>query len=296
MKKRIIIIAAITALVLTIMLLSSCSEASGGGLNGAPQPPSDVSVEYESGSAGNYGDQKLIKTARVSAETKDFEKMSEELRALMKETGAILYSSNVNDGLSYRADGKATAYASYTVKVPTEKLDDFIDSLKKIMNVTRTTLSTQNVSDEYYDLEASVKTLENKYAGLSDMLKNTDKTLDFNTWLKISNELTAVEKELARLRAQFDEISKQVNYATVEISVVEIDELTGEEEKTFREEVADAFKGSFEAFTDIMKVLVIIAIYLLPFFISTVIFSGIVLLIVLLVLRSVRKKKKSKVG
>mgnify|MGYP004520168333 FL=1 len=293
MKKRFSVIAAVM-LVLILALLTSCGVSSNGGVDSSEDLSPDYSGGYASGTIGTYSDQKMIRNARISAETKDFEKMTTDLRALMKETGAVLYSSDVNDGVSYGSYSDATAYASYTIKVPSDKLDDFTDSLRQIMNVTRMTSSTQNASEEYYDIEAQVKTLENKYAGLSEMLKNTDKTLDFETWLKINNELTSVEKELAKSRAQFDAISKQVNYATVELSVTEIDKLTGEEDKPFGQEITDAFKGSFEVFTDIMKALVIVAIYVLPFLIPMALFAGVVLLVVLLVLRSSRKKKKTK--
>ena len=291
MKKRLSIIAA-AMLVLLLALLTSCGMSTNGGAASSEDLP-DYSDGYASGTIGTYSDQKMIRNARISAETKDFEKMTTDLRALMKETGAVLYSSDVNDGVSYGSYSEATAYASYTIKVPSDKLDDFTDSLRQIMNVTRMTSSTQNASEEYYDIEAQVKTLENKYAGLSEMLKNTDKTLDFETWLKINNELTSVEKELAKSRAQFDAISKQVNYATVELSVTEIDKLTGEEGKPFGQEVTEAFKGSFEVFTDVVKAFVIVAIYMLPFLIPISLFVGVTLLVVLLVLRASRKKKKA---
>lgn len=294
MKKKIAVIVLAASFLLLLALMTSCTSSSGGDVE--PPSMSDGSVEVNSGAFGSYDDLKMIKNASVSAETKDFDKMSKDLRALLKETGSVLYSSNVNDGISYRSDRGTAAYAHYTLKVPSEKLDDFIDSLKEIMNVTHVTTTTQNAGDEYYDLEASVKALENKYAGLSEMLKNTDKSLDFNTWLNISNELTSVEKELARQRAKLDALSKQVNYATLELSVTEIDKLTGEEEeeKPFGEEVTEAFKGSFEVFGEVLKALAIVAIYLLPLLIVIAVFSGIALLVVLLILRSVRKKKKAK--
>lgn len=233
---------------------------------------------------------KIIKKATVSAETQEYDVATEGLKALIESMGGHVANSSVSENASYRSNGKAEKRANYTIKIPAEKFDSFISSLSTIFNVTETSTSTEDVSESYFTLQARIETLEAKRQGLVSMLQNVNVNTDFTTWQKINEELTEIDTELMIYNEQLKSLENKVSYSTVTLSVYEVSKYTETNEKTYGDEIADAFAGSFEAVKEFFKGFLIVMIYLLPF----LVISGVTTLVVLLIVRASVKKKKAK--
>lgn len=287
------IVAFLLVAILAIGLIS-CS-ASENFSKGDASPSDNAYIEMSDGSNGssstNYSDgTKIIKTANVSAEAKEYSEATEELKALISELGGHISNSTVNENASYRTDGKKEKTAKYTIKVPSEQFDSFISELSEIFNVTSLSTATEDVSESYFTLQARVTTLEAKREGLVNMLKNVDVNTDFTTWQKINAELTEIDVQLNSYNEQLKTLENKVAYATVALSVREVIEYTEPSEKSYGEIVLDAFKDSFTMVVEILKGLLIALIYLLPF----IIFFGVSAIIIVVIIRSAIKKKRAK--
>ena len=121
------------------------------------------------------------------------------------------------------------------------------------------------------------------------MLKNVDVNTDFDTWQKINAELTEIDVQLNYYYEQLKAIDRKVAYSTVNLSVREVVEYTETEEKGFGEELWNSFKSGGEFVADIFKFVLEILMFVLPFRLI----SGVVGVIVLICIRTSKKKKRN---
>ena len=296
MKKRFIVIVAmllITALALSIVSCGSKGVASDSdysnkmeiGMSGADivEKPADITT------SGTGDGSKIIKTATVTAETKEYEKSTEQLKALITSLGGHISNSSASENASYNSNGKPEKNAKYILKIPSESFDSFLESLSDIFNIINLSTATEDVSESYFTLQARISTLEAKREGLVSMLKNVDVNTDFSTWKKINDELTDIDTQLNIYNEQLKTLEAKVAFSTVTLSVREVVEYTELDEKTYGDEVADAFKGSIESVTEFFKELLIGAIYVLPF---ALIWGAVVAVVVVIARVSIKRKKK----
>ena len=294
MKKRIVSIIAVLLIALLTLSIVSCG-------SGAKE---NDSMSYEDMAPGSSvengktedtfttttGDgSKMIKTANISAETKDYAKSTDDLKALITSLGGHISNSSASENASYRGDGTTEKNANYTIKIPAESFDSFTNSLDNIVNVVNLSTSTQDVSESYFTLQARISTLESKREGLVTMLKNVDVNTDFTTWQKINAELTEIDTQLNIYNEQLKSLDNQVTYSTVTLSLREVVEYT-EEEKPYGEEVKEAFNDGMTGIVELFKGLFLVVLILLPF----ILVWGGFIVIVIVIIRVCTKKKKAK--
>ena len=298
MKKR--FVSVITLLIIILLSLSVVACGSGKatdngiemGVSGDDmmEPESSVNKsEDTTTTTNNSGDgSKIIKTASITAETKEYANSTEQLKALITSVGGHVSNSSSNENASYRTDGKTEKSANYTIKIPSESFDSFISSLSSIFNVTNLSTATQDVSESYFTLQARISTLQAKREGLVSMLQNVDVNTDFTTWQKINAELTEIDTQLNIYNEQLKSLENKVAYSTITLTVREVTELTVLEEKGYGEEILEAFKESGESVVEFFKGLLIMLIYVLPF---AIIWGAFVLIVVLIIRFSIKRKK-----
>ena len=100
---------------------------------------------------------KLIKTIRLEMQTKDFDTLTAGIRNKIQEMNGYIESSSVW-GNSYT--GSSTRSSDYTVRIPQDRLDEFIDVVSGLGNVTYKNESVEDVTLQYVDVESRQKALE----------------------------------------------------------------------------------------------------------------------------------------
>jgi len=283
------------AIMLALAVFTSCNSNEsydGYASNGEVLPEAGDSVGVEKGEDSEAA--KIIKNATVNAETKDFEDSADKLKTLINSVGGNIANSNSTVGTSYHSSGESAKRANYTIKVPSEKFEEFLAGLEELLNVTYITTSTEDVTENYLTVEAKIESLEAQRKGLVDMLESVDLSKDFYTWQQIKNELSAVETQLNYYHNVLQGLDKVTRYSTVTLTVEEVVELTvlNEGEESFWQEIGNAFKGSFSVALEFFKGLIIVLIYLLPFGIVLGSIAVAVVIFVVLVRRSNKKRAK----
>jgi hypothetical protein len=132
---------------------------------------------------------KIIFTGSADLSVEDYDKAVREMRALVKNLNG--YISNTDD--SGRSGGQRTG--TYTVRVPVDNFPTFMEDIEKIGELRHNKTNSQDVTDQYIDVEAQMKTDKVVEEGLH---KLHDKIAERGA----SEELFRVEKELRAIRAQ----------------------------------------------------------------------------------------------
>lgn len=182
--------------------------------------------------------QKLIKTVYLELQTKEFDVLQEELSAKVKELGGYIERSSVA-GNSYYYE--STRNASYTIRVPSDRLEEFVDVAGKLGNVTRKTEEVEDVTLQYVDTENRKKALETEQERLLELLEQAENMEDL---LIIESKLSEVRYELENYGSQLRLLDNQIDYSTVDVYIEEVEHITEAGERSFLEEIGDRFSDS----------------------------------------------------
>lgn len=227
-------------------------------------------------------EQKLIKTVHMSAETTEFDTLVADVRAKTESAGGYVENSDV--GGDYGMD--MTRYAYLVLRIPAEKLDEFVSGVKKTSNVRSFGESTEDVTLQYTDLDTHIKALREELDALFSMMEQATSMEDI---LAIQSQITDVRYEIESYESQLRVYDNQVTYSTVYLDLYEVDRESSTAGTTFGERVKAKFNDNLyqmgQGFQNFMVGLLGGLPILLPIIIICV--------VVIVVLRKFWKKRKS---
>lgn len=215
---------------------------------------------------------KIIYDSTLSMETLDFAATQKTLQEALK--AAYGYTSNTSlENDSYEG---AMRRATYVYRIPAEKYADFLTALGEAGNVTSQEESTQDITAEYVDVEARLKSLRAQETSLLEMLAQAG---ELETLLAIQNQLTEVQYRIESYSAQQRTFDNLVEYCTVTVYVNEVKHAT-EVKDTFGDRVGAAFRESWRNFADGCQSFVVGVVYFVPTLLVLLVLGLIVFLIV----------------
>ncbi len=162
----------------------------------------------------------------------------EEARLSMKDLMMSFqgYVSGVNGNYEKRKS------ETITMKIPTENLELFLDSIKSLGNLESDSLSTTDVKNQYDDVSARIESYTIERSRLLDLFESANETSDL---VEISSRLSFVEAQLKYYELRQAELEKSVEFATVRILFEE--KMTAFSRMIFVElsELFETFSNSF---------------------------------------------------
>ncbi len=225
---------------------------------------------------------KLIKTVRLEMQTKEFDTLIDGLAKKVQEMDGYIESSSMW-GNSYYYN--STRSSEYTVRVPSDRLDEFIEVVGGLGNITYKNESVEDVTLQYIDVESHKKALETEQDRLLELLEKAENLEDL---LAIENRLSEVRYELENYGSQIRLLDNRIDYSTVYLSVTEVERITETGKKTFFEEIAERFGDSLYMVGNGLREFVIALVGSSPILAVWILFIAV---IVLLIRRIVYKKK-----
>lgn len=163
--------------------------------------------------------QKLIYRAFLGVKTESYKDFNRLLRAKLKEyEGYVETSDQQVDTVTRRGQVQELINGTYTLRVPTEKYEDFLKFVQGEAELKYKNESVQNVTAEYRDIEESVKNLEIKEESLRGFLKDAKNVEES---MLIFSHLTDTRAEIDHLESRLKNLDKLVSYSTIEINVEE---------------------------------------------------------------------------
>ena len=254
-----------SALVL-VLLLPACG--SGGG-NGAP---ADQTASSTPGAAGGetaeFGgiyevespsqspqespvyqdpDAKLVRRAELYVETTEFDQAAQQLNEMVNQAGGYFESAAVEGG-SYR-NVNANRYGSYVIRVPEDAYTGFLQDAGELGYLASKTESTENISTQYYDTEARLKTLRTKQERLQALLAEAEVMEDI---ISLESALSDVEYEIEQYSSTMNQYDSFVSFSTIDLTLQEVTKVTEEpgETSSLGAKMAAGFSASLEGLVD----------------------------------------------
>ena len=205
--------------------------------------------------------EKIIYSGDATVETTEFDKSIADLEAMIEKEGGFIESSSVNGSNYYDSARGYTSRrsASYTVRVPSEKFGDIMSRLSTFGNVPYTYTYTENVTAQYYDVQARLQALQAQETRLVEMMKIAETVEDIIT---IEDKLTDVRYRIDSLQSSLNNWDRRVAYSTLNITVKEVQVYTPEKltKISYGEELwlafTDALRNAGQFFKDLLVFLV----------------------------------------
>ena len=150
-------------------------------------------------------ERKLIRTGNVTLEVKTVSDAEEKISAWAKSLGGYITNANTWEN-----------GAGFTVRVPASRFDDAMAQTGEFGRVTNRSVSSQDVSDNYYDLQSRLQTkyiLRDKLTGYLNQAK------DIKDLLEIERQLNSVLEDIDSTEGRFKRLSGQIDFSTIYINM-----------------------------------------------------------------------------
>ena len=290
---KIKLLCTVLAIIMISLTLVSCnkSESYDNGTSiGDAESGSNISSPNAGGSTKVESERKIIKTVKISAETKDFENTIKNINDKCDNLGGYIESSTVQG--NHLDDRKGARSATYTLRIPHDKLDAFTGDIEKSVNVTNITSNIDEITDAYYDAVARLSVLESQKESLQKMYDSFTSYSDINDMMIVQDKLYDVIEEIESYKARINAYDNKVEYSTVNLTIFEVVEYTekDEEEKGFGQRMGDSF---VEGITDFWKGCQDFIVWFVGAIPSLITWALIIFAIVK-ISRKIRKKKREK--
>ena len=219
----------------------------GWALDGADTGMPEPSPEESGG--GLPAGVKIIYTADVDLETKEFDQASQALDEAVKELGGWFESRSLYQGGSYRR-------LSCTIRVPAEQFEPLLERAGEAAHMVSRDAYSEDVSEAYYDSEARLTTQRTKLERLQELLGKAESMEDIIT---LESAISDTELQIEFLTGSLRKYDSLVGYSTVNLQLREVYRLSTDEETpmTFGERLGSAFSTGLQRGRDNMEELVI---------------------------------------
>jgi hypothetical protein len=147
-------------------------------------------------------DQMIVKNASLSILADDPLKTQADIMELAADMGG--YTVYSNSYQTYTSNGEQVPYASVTIRVPAEKLNDALDAIKEMTGdpaefVTNESVSGEDVTQAYTDLASRLRNLQEAETELTAMY---EKATDAEDVLAIYNQKMSVSEQIEVIKGQ----------------------------------------------------------------------------------------------
>lgn len=231
---------------------------------------------------------KWVITIDISAETENLDDCLEGILDKAQSLSGYVENQSVYNGSAYSQHRYRSA--SLTLRIPADKEAEFTQGLSDITNVTSSSRNAEDITLQYVDTETRVTALETERDRLLELMEQAETMADL---LEIENRLTDVRYELESYASRLRRYDNQVDYATIYLSVQEVQEYTPVQELTFWQKIATGFVDSLKGLWKGIVAIVSWVIINLPYILVT---GALCVGVGILISRKLKKGKRKKVS
>jgi hypothetical protein len=225
-----------------------------------PAPNKDKGADKK-GAAGQPNEpfkRKIIFTGGANLSVEDFDQALRELKALAKNLGG--YISNSSD--SGKSGGQRRG--TYTVRVPVDQFATFMDDVAKIGELHDSETNAQDVTDQYIDVDAQMKSDKQIEEGLLKLHDEIAKKGVSEELFRVEDRLRAVRAQILASERRLQRWDKDAAMSTVVVKLEQRTEYAPAGSPDFGTTVSRTWDGSLGALAAFGKGALIVAVALAP--------------------------------
>lgn len=158
---------------------------------------------------------KLIRTVNLQLEVRDTEKVSAQVQALATRLGGYVSGSN-----GQRRE--ELMYYTLTLRVPVERMDEALKAIRALaIRVNQEHQQVDDVTDQYVDLDARMRTLEATETELRALLaESRQRARKVEEIMAVYQQLIEVRSQIEQIRTQLNSFDKLAAFSTINLELV----------------------------------------------------------------------------
>lgn len=183
-------------------------------------------------------EQKIIKTGDIKFETNDLGATYNQMITAVKKHNAII--QNDTEGKDY-----GSVFRKIIVRVPSKNFDAFLNDISKgVSYFDNKEISSQDVTEEYIDIDARLKAKKILEARYLELLKKANKVSEM---LEIEAQLSAIREEIEAKEGQLRYMQSQVSMSTITIEFYKTVANEGGATISYGSKIWNAFTSGFNS-------------------------------------------------
>lgn len=233
----------------------------------------------------------VIRNADLSIVVKDPEASMTVITALATKLGGFVVSSNLYQ--SYTSNGVPVPEASVVIRVPAEKLDEALETIKAdAVEVQSENQSGQDVTSQYVDLGSQLKNLEAAESQLMEIMQKAEKTEDV---LNVFNQLTSIRGQIESIKGQMKYYEESAALSAISVRLVAEETVKPIEIAGWKPEgtLRDAIQNLIYFFQDFVDFLIWLVVNILPKLLAIALVFGVPIWLIVRAVRKSNRKRKA---
>lgn len=206
-------------------------------------------------------DKKIIKTATLDLEVKDYEKYYPTIREKVKAAGGYVAQEEQTQS-EYKIEN------TMVIKVPVDQFDNTLLALaSSAMKVNQRKVSSVDVTAEMIDTKARIeakKQVRQRYMGLLNQAKNMEEILN------VQSQVNGIQEEIEAATGRVDYLAHSADFSTINLTYFQVLNATAVEKGKEKEpSFGDRVKSGFAAGWDIVSNFFIILVTIWPLLLAS---------------------------
>jgi hypothetical protein len=249
----------------------------GRGGEGAKQPaqgaPQAV-AKPEAQAAGDKVPRKIKYTAEIRLVTEQFREAEEAIRKSIEDHGGFISLADV-----FTSPG-TPRHGTWKARVPIAKFESFRRAIEKAAEVERSSVQTEDVTGEFYDLENHIKNKKAEEEALRELLRKTTDKME--NMLAVQRELSTLRDGIERSEGRLRLLANLTDLTTATIHLQERakydpDRATAtREDPSFSERSGKTFRNSWQSLLAFLQAVSLVTVALTPWLPFIIVGVGIV--------------------
>ncbi len=169
-------------------------------------------------SGGTEIDRKIVKNGAMTLEVNDITEALTGVAAVAKDLNGYVVDSN-------KSGDKDITFGQISIRVPSDRFDEAFDKLRQLaVNVPYESTNSQDVTEQYTDLQAQLRNKEATEAQYLEILKKAEKVEDI---LAVQRELSNVRGEIEQLKGRIQYIERTSDMALINVNLQKVKPIGG---------------------------------------------------------------------
>ncbi|KUG03290.1 putative lipoprotein [hydrocarbon metagenome] len=217
-------------------------------------------------------ERKVIQNAVMALVVRDVSQIMDDIITIGQDNQGYTVSSNLSRGDDW-------VRGEVNLKVPSARLNSVMDEIAALGEIKDKNISTQDVSEEYYDSQARLTVLKKKEERLLALI---DQAKTIEEIISVENELTRARSDIEVLQGRLNYLENSTSYSSISVS---LSQTTAEKLEVPEGILGKAVQGFIDSANGV-------ASFLSGFFIFLIAFIpwAILITLVILVLRALKRK------
>jgi hypothetical protein len=207
---------------------------------------------------------KIIYRAEIQVLVQDFAQAEQQIAELIKAEQGYIAHRDV------RGSPGSPRSGHWTLRVPVDAFDEFVQALTRLGELQKNSISSEDKTGEYYDLETLIK---DKQREAEELLKLFDEARarhqkepksKMEELLAVRKELDAVRRDIAQMQGRLNLLSNLTALTTVTLTIYERKDYVPPTAPAFTTSIGRTFGDSVDLLADFGKGLLLFLIALAP--------------------------------